>query len=333
MSSGPEVIPNRNADDENEPFINNNAANNNNENSFLFALNADLNGDNNAFRLNLRDIEVTPENRLMAITMVLMCMIGCICSFWFFATIAQILALHVDWDSDCDVPLQKWMLVNLLMPILFGSLYLATLLIIHSIPAHRITSDQRRRYRRWTQRFFSNRTEVILYSFWILQGFQWWHKTETCHDTAPILYYVAVLSLWISTIRMMIQWILACCIKLCSPAVMEHLRQNGVMDPNAMGNQQNVETLYRHLLLNNFIQSRGTPESVINALERRVFTRDVESQRGNVQGEDCAICLTTFENGETLRVLPCQHSFHTQCIDQWLGAHRTCPMCRIDVTR
>jgi len=338
MSSSVDVNPNpnRNVDEENEPFINNNnnAPNNDNRNPFLFALDPDLD-DGNGFGINLQDIEVTPENRLMAVTMCLMCMIGCICSFWFFVSIAQILALYTDWSSPCDVPLQKWMLINLLMPIIFGGCYLLVLFAIHSIPGHRITADQRRRYRRLTQRLFSNRTEVILYAFWILQGFQWWHKTETCHDTAPILYYVAILALWVSTIRMITQWMIQCCIKICTPAVIEQLRANGLIDGNAMvnGNQNNIERLYRRLLLNNFVQSRGTPQEVINALERRVFERDPESQSGNVQSDDCAICLTRFENGETLRVLPCQHSFHTECIDQWLGAHRTCPMCRVDVTR
>jgi len=324
---------NVNSEDENQPFINNNAANdaNPNPNPFTFAL--DGNGD--ALRINLQDFQLNPENRMMAIAMCLTCMLGCICSFWFFVSIAQILALYTDWDSPCDVPLQKWILVNLLLPIMFAALYVTVLLAIHSVPAHRITAERRQRYRRLTQRLFSNRTEVILYAFWILQGFQWWNRTKTCHDTAPILYYVAILALWVSTIRMMFQWILQCLLKLCSPAVLSHLRQNGMMDPNvvAVGNQQNIESLYRHLLLNNFLQSRGTPEDVINSLERRVFERDVESQHGNVQNEDCAICLTAFENGETLRILPCQHPFHTHCIDQWLGAHRTCPMCRIDVTR
>lgn len=34
--------------------------------------------------------------------------------------------------------------------------------------------------------------------------------------------------------------------------------------------------------------------------------------------EDCCICLSTFENGQTIRVLPrCHHEFHKCCIDKW----------------
>lgn len=51
-----------------------------------------------------------------------------------------------------------------------------------------------------------------------------------------------------------------------------------------------------------------------------------------VAAEDCAVCLGEVETGETLRQLPaCQHVFHRECIDPWLRAHATCPLCRSGV--
>lgn len=44
---------------------------------------------------------------------------------------------------------------------------------------------------------------------------------------------------------------------------------------------------------------------------------------------DCAICLTEFDSGDEIRVLPqCGHGFHVTCIDTWFGSHSSCPSCR-----
>lgn len=47
---------------------------------------------------------------------------------------------------------------------------------------------------------------------------------------------------------------------------------------------------------------------------------------------ECAICLNEFCCGERLRVLPCGHRFHRQCIDVWLVGHcACCPLCQKSV--
>ncbi|KAG8045669.1 hypothetical protein GUJ93_ZPchr0008g13458 [Zizania palustris] len=47
---------------------------------------------------------------------------------------------------------------------------------------------------------------------------------------------------------------------------------------------------------------------------------------------DCSVCLGQVEAGEKVRRLPkCMHLFHADCVDAWLRAHSTCPMCRAAV--
>ena len=50
--------------------------------------------------------------------------------------------------------------------------------------------------------------------------------------------------------------------------------------------------------------------------------------------EACAICVDDFVADEMVRVLPCNHIFHSQCIDEWLTNHSSlCPLCKKEVSR
>ena len=46
------------------------------------------------------------------------------------------------------------------------------------------------------------------------------------------------------------------------------------------------------------------------------------------EADKCTICLSEFEVEEDVRRLPCMHLFHVECVDQWLGQNKRCPICR-----
>lgn len=47
---------------------------------------------------------------------------------------------------------------------------------------------------------------------------------------------------------------------------------------------------------------------------------------------ECAICLDNMPVGSSVRVLPCRHSFHHDCIVGWFGQTKfTCPLCKFDL--
>lgn len=69
------------------------------------------------------------------------------------------------------------------------------------------------------------------------------------------------------------------------------------------------------------------------ALIKSITVCKYNKRGGLVEGHDCSVCLSEFEENEDLRLLPkCNHAFHLPCIDTWLKSHATCPLCRASVT-
>ena len=73
-------------------------------------------------------------------------------------------------------------------------------------------------------------------------------------------------------------------------------------------------------------QATGLGEVDIRSIPTHKYTTSNKSPK-----EECAVCLSEFEDGEDLRTLPkCLHTFHVVCIDLWLYSHTNCPTCRTD---
>nr|VWO99597.1 Transcriptional repressor TUP1 [Ganoderma boninense] len=91
----------------------------------------------------------------------------------------------------------------------------------------------------------------------------------------------------------------------------------------------------------------GSPSSSSSSLQKAVprpakasAAGEQEKQEGEkdvvpdaIGRETCPICIVDFEEGDDLRVLPCEghHRFHQECVDQWLlELSSSCPLCRQD---
>ena len=97
--------------------------------------------------------------------------------------------------------------------------------------------------------------------------------------------------------------------------------------------------------------SRGAEQKDIDALGTFKYTAIGEESGGDgednsegggggskgICGDDdpaaptCVICLDDFESGQVIRQLPCNHSFHSDCVDIWLRKNATCPNCRAPI--
>ncbi|XP_023106295.1 E3 ubiquitin-protein ligase RNF133 [Felis catus] len=50
-------------------------------------------------------------------------------------------------------------------------------------------------------------------------------------------------------------------------------------------------------------------------------------------GDRCVVCFELYKPNDTVRILTCKHFFHKSCIDPWILAHGTCPMCKRDILK
>eukprot|EP01035_Chromulina_nebulosa_P019763 gene19763-25696_t len=73
--------------------------------------------------------------------------------------------------------------------------------------------------------------------------------------------------------------------------------------------------------------SDGASAAAIDSIPLITLGPDASSQ---LQTDDlsCPICLNDMITGEQVRLLICKHSFHRQCVDEWLRVNATCPSCR-----
>ncbi|XP_030510895.2 RING-H2 finger protein ATL54 [Cannabis sativa] len=77
-----------------------------------------------------------------------------------------------------------------------------------------------------------------------------------------------------------------------------------------------------------YIRTVGLLPSIIGSITVLKYKKE----EGLVEGSDCSVCLSEFQEDETLRLLPkCSHAFHVPCIDTWLRSHTNCPLCRAPI--
>ncbi|KAJ1729947.1 hypothetical protein LPJ61_003273, partial [Coemansia biformis] len=81
-----------------------------------------------------------------------------------------------------------------------------------------------------------------------------------------------------------------------------------------------------------------TPAPAVEALQQQLADIIVRSGCGSysfTEETQCAICLDGYVHNESLRLLPCRHAFHRECVDAWLLSDNTtahCPVCKSDIT-
>lgn len=85
------------------------------------------------------------------------------------------------------------------------------------------------------------------------------------------------------------------------------------------------------LLLDNTVQKKTLKADAIAKFDERELGADDPCITAN---DCCSVCLVNYAQGERVKVLPCSHVFHCDCIVPWLKAHsQACPLCNTKLTQ
>ncbi|CAA7031179.1 unnamed protein product [Microthlaspi erraticum] len=81
-------------------------------------------------------------------------------------------------------------------------------------------------------------------------------------------------------------------------------------------------------LLNDVSGKQGRSPASKSSVESmpRVVIGEGQEKEGS-----CPICLEEWSGGDVAAEMPCKHRFHSKCVEEWLGIHATCPLCRYEM--
>lgn len=72
--------------------------------------------------------------------------------------------------------------------------------------------------------------------------------------------------------------------------------------------------------------SKGLTEEKIKSLPQEWF------KKGKYLEDKCVVCQYEFKDEDKVKVLPCKHCFHPECIDEWLKNQKVCPFCKKEIS-
>lgn len=201
--------------------------------------------------------------------------------------------LAVYWSSWalCERPLRWWLLVNCLMQLVQVPLRLVFWASVRAAEVERESIPGRIAQLASTQAWRVSKVVSLLTYFWMILGVVWAMNSGAC-KTCPNLITTVVTVLATSAARV-----------FCAFVGFRLYFPQAARDAEA--------------------------PQMVAATAEQICGLDTVTYQSDESGESmsCAVCLSEFCDGEALRKLPCNHMFHVDCCDQWLGRSKRCPLC------
>jgi len=218
---------------------------------------------------------------------------------YFIPVILVAFPVSIVYWNDCENPLGPWLLTLSLLHAAQLGLTIRTYL---GLPT---TDDPLRMQETGVRKVFpyyiATRILDFVWFLWFTQGGAWTFTTSC--DTEGSALYKTCLAFFILHCAMVLFIASMCCFTCCG-LLYDAVRSSGGNVPI------------------------GASKSLIKKLKVSKF------KVGDIAKEDatCAVCLGDYEDNNEIRYLPCNHHFHSECVDQWLQLNKTCPLCKKDIS-
>ena len=92
---------------------------------------------------------------------------------------------------------------------------------------------------------------------------------------------------------------------------------------------ERIKNLFRFLYENSMEHIIGESNAA-QQFKLIPYEPSAQSHAAQQEGQQCTICYDDDDAAKqkTLVSTPCNHIFHSACIEEWLKTHSTCPLCR-----
>lgn len=83
--------------------------------------------------------------------------------------------------------------------------------------------------------------------------------------------------------------------------------------------------------------SQGATDEEIDRIPDKIYRKSINKNDTNSFNETdiaydnqklCSICIEDYNDGNNIKILPCKHNFHSNCIKLWFKKKFICPDCR-----
>lgn len=171
------------------------------------------------------------------------------------------------------------------------------------------------------------------FAVWFVVGNVWIFGGHSSSSDAPNLYRLCIVFLTFSCIGYAMPFILCATICCCLPCIISVLGFREDLAHTRGATPESISALptYKFKLKKSGNGGEGGIHSD-GVGEGGTIGVGTEKERV-ISGEDavCCICLAKYADNEELRELPCNHFFHTECVDKWLKINALCPLCKCEV--